>query len=356
MNQRGNGSERRNRFFSDSGELLAGLFRGAEATQEIRKRKATRDSDYKWTVERNSSAEERDDGRENTSESSKIRAESTSTTGARAGSTKKKKRLAKKKSPRGLVILRVGLRIVLLGFVVSILLIQIAPLASIQGGQALEPTKKRIIRASVHKKQPNTPIEKKPATAILERPQQTVAKATQEIRVEEPDPAKPVQSSHITRKIEPGQQERLESYPYSIYLGSFKSIDRALKAVSTFQRKGASPYWIKINLGPKGEWFRVFTGYFQSREEAEAFAAQNGIREGESRHTRYANLIGTYDSDWELNKMRHTLFELGHYPYVIEGSNGRSHLFTGAFYQYARAEKEHSELTSKGIQSQLVER
>ncbi len=156
--------------------------------------------------------------------------------------------------------------------------------------------------------------------------------------------------------MEAVQQGRSESYPYSIYLGSFKGIDRARKAVSTFRQKGVSAYWTRIDLGPKGEWFRVFTGYFQSREEADAFAARHGIREGESRHTRYANLIGAYDSEKELNEMTHTLLELGHYPYVIEGTTGRRHLFTGAFYQYARAEKEHAELTSKGIQSQLVER
>lgn len=353
MNQRSNGRERGNRSFSDSGELLAGLFRDAETTLEIRMREATRDSDRKSRVKRKSSSEGRDDGRENTSEFGKIRAECTPNAGARAGSTKKRS-LAKRKSPHSSVILRVGLMFVLLGFVVSILLIQIAPLAFTQGGQALEPAKQWIIQASVTKKLPKRPIEKK--SAIPRKPQKKAATTAQEIRVEKPNPATTVQSSDIPPKLEAVQQGRSESYPYSIYLGSFKGIDRARKAVSTFRQKGVSAYWIRIDLGPKGEWFRVFTGYFQSREEADAFAARHGIREGESRHTRYANLIGTYDSEKELNEMTHTLLELGHYPYVIEGTTGRRHLFTGAFYQYARAEKEHAELTSKGIQSQLVER
>ena len=146
------------------------------------------------------------------------------------------------------------------------------------------------------------------------------------------------------------------SYPYSLYLGSYKTLDRARKAVSIFKEKGISSYWAKVDLESKGVWFRVYAGYFQSRDEAEAFAKNNQIAEGKSRHTRYANLIGTYTSEEELSKMSLVLIELGYYPYVIKGTEGESLLFTGAFYQEARAEKERSDLASKGIQTQLVER
>ncbi len=355
MNQRRIEPERTNKSFSDSGELLASLFRNAEATQEIRKRKATRGSDYKSTVDTESLSEERDDSRENTSEFGKIRAERTSNTSAKAGATKKK-RLAKKKAPRPSKILRVGLMFVLLGFVVSILLAQIAPLAFIKGGQALNPDKKGIIRTSVPKKQPNKAFEKKPAASILKKSQETVETAKQGIRAEKPDPATTNLLGHNIPKIEAVQGESLETYPYSIYLGSFKTIDRARNAVSIFQRKGVSPYWVKIDLGPKGVWYRVFAGHFQSRDEAEALATKKGIGEGNSRHTRYANLIGTYGSEEVLNEMRLTLLGLGYCPYVIKGNSGKCHLYTGAFYQHARAKKEHNELALKGIQSELVDR
>jgi cell division septation protein DedD len=145
------------------------------------------------------------------------------------------------------------------------------------------------------------------------------------------------------------------SYPYSVYVGSYKDPDRARKAASDLQTKGPS-FWVKIDLGDKGIWYRVYTGCFQTRDQAETFIKDHQIVDGESRQTTYANLIGTYSSEEELDRMRLSLLNLEFSPYVIEASGGQSHLFTGAFYQKANAEKEQLDLKAKGIQSQLVKR
>jgi cell division septation protein DedD len=145
------------------------------------------------------------------------------------------------------------------------------------------------------------------------------------------------------------------SYPYSVYVGSYKDVDYAQKAASDLQTKGPS-YWVKTDLGDKGIWYRVYVGCFQTREQAERFIETHQITDGQSRRTTYANLIGTYSSEEELDRMRQSLTNLGFSPYVIEASGGRSHLFAGAFYQKVRAEKERLDLKAKGIQSQLVER
>lgn len=355
MDQRGIESERTDKSLSDSGEVLTNLFRNAEATQEIRKRKAAGGLDFKPTARTESLSGESDDSGKNTSEFGKIRADRTSTVKAKAGPTKKK-RPAQKKSPQGSEILKVGLMLVLLGLVVSILLTQIAPWAFIKSEQALYPIEKGIIRASVPQKQPDKAFEKKPAETILKKSQEAVATAKQGIQAEKPNPQTSILPGDKIPEIEEVQGGRLETYPYSIYLGSFKTIDRARRAVSIFQQKGISPYWVKIDLGPKGKWYRVFAGHFQSRDEAEGVAIQIGIGKGNSRHTRYANLIGTYGSEEGLNEMRLTLLGLGYCPYVIEGTDGRCHLYTGAFYQHARAKREHNELTLRGVQSQLVDR
>ena len=149
---------------------------------------------------------------------------------------------------------------------------------------------------------------------------------------------------------------RVSSYPYAISLGSFRTLDNARKAISIFQEKGLVPYWVKVDLGTKGLWFRVFAGHFRTRDETDTFIRNNKIVGGKSRHTKYANLIGTYSSEAELEKMRLRLLKLGYYPYVIGGTDAVSFLFAGAFYQWRRAEKQRAELASKGIQSQVVER
>ncbi|UCF56587.1 MAG: SPOR domain-containing protein [Deltaproteobacteria bacterium] len=150
--------------------------------------------------------------------------------------------------------------------------------------------------------------------------------------------------------------EQALSYPYSIHLGSYRTLERARKAMSEYRKKGLFPYWVKVNLGENGVWFRVFTGYFQNRKQAEAYINEKQIEEAKTRHTKYANLIGIYKSPVELKSKRLALLELGYCPYVIVGTDGKSLLYTGAFYQRAGADEQHANLASNGIQGQLVER
>jgi cell division septation protein DedD len=152
----------------------------------------------------------------------------------------------------------------------------------------------------------------------------------------------------------PGEREL--SYPYSIYLGSYKTRERVERAISEYRNKGLSPYWVKVDLGDKGVWYRVFSGYFQKREQANEFIKKQQIAESKSRHTRYANLIGLFAFQKELDEEKLRLSKLGYCPYVIPSRNGESLLYVGAFYQKARAQRQHAELASKGIHSQIVER
>jgi cell division septation protein DedD len=150
--------------------------------------------------------------------------------------------------------------------------------------------------------------------------------------------------------------ERDKSYPYSVYLGSYKSRERAEKAISEYRTKGVSPHWVKIDLGDKGTWYRVFSGYFQEREQANEFIKEKQITDSESRHTKYANLIGLFAFQKEIEEQKLRLSKLGYSPYVIPDQNGESLLYVGAFYQKARAQRQHEELASKGVHSQVVER
>ena len=96
--------------------------------------------------------------------------------------------------------------------------------------------------------------------------------------------------------------------------------------------------------------------FFQKRDDAEAFINENNLVDAESRHTKFANLIGVYESKKELETKRRLLLELGYYPYVIQENQNKYFLYTGAFYRKDRAEKEHKELASNGIENQLAER
>jgi cell division septation protein DedD len=71
--------------------------------------------------------------------------------------------------------------------------------------------------------------------------------------------------------------EEINAYPYSLQLGSYNRLKRADKAVSNFRAMGLSPYKVRVDLGKKGVWFRVFTGHFKTWNEAKKFKEEHGL-------------------------------------------------------------------------------
>ena len=196
---------------------------------------------------------------------------------------------------------------------------------------------------------------KKPDTPVTETPRKTIASAKKEVTSTSFEISKSTHSGEAAR-TETFQRDGIKSYPYSVYFGSYKRVDSAQEVISGCQEKGLSPYWVKVDLGEKGVWYRVLAGHFQTKDEVKTYIEKNQITEGESMHVPYANLIGHYHSDEELREKKLSLSELGYSPYVITEDDGESLLLTGAFYNKADVEKEHIELASKGIQAQVVRR
>jgi cell division septation protein DedD len=146
------------------------------------------------------------------------------------------------------------------------------------------------------------------------------------------------------------------SYPYSVYLGSFQNQEYVNKAMSVYEKQGLSPYWTKVELGEKGTWYRVFTGYFRSAQEAEVFIQQKKIKDGEVKETRYSNLIGTFGTRQEGEEKALALTRMGLSAYWIPGADGQVRLYSGAFTTKEGAEKNQTELNARGIKSQIAER
>ena len=146
------------------------------------------------------------------------------------------------------------------------------------------------------------------------------------------------------------------AYPYSVYLGSVQSMDYAIKGLSSYESQGFSTYWSKVHLGAKGTWYRLFTGYFRSAQEAEAFIRQKGIKDGEVKETRYSNLVGTFATKKEGEEKALAFTKMGLSAYCIPAADGQFRLYSGAFITRDGAENNQAELNSKGIKSQIAER
>jgi cell division septation protein DedD len=166
----------------------------------------------------------------------------------------------------------------------------------------------------------------------------------------------PSESKNMLERPESGSRTEITPYPYSLYLGSFKTPRLVKKAISFYLRKGLSPYWSKVEFKEKGVWFRVFTGHFKDSEEAEKFKVAHDLRGAEVKRTGYANLIGVYSDAYELADIVTKLKSLGYSPYIIPGQPGCSRLFLGAYITREGAEQYSEDLKESGIEVRVVTR
>jgi cell division septation protein DedD len=133
-------------------------------------------------------------------------------------------------------------------------------------------------------------------------------------------------------------------------------MDYVKKAMSSYEGQGLSTYWAKVDLGAKGTWYRLFTGYFRNAQEAEAFIHQKRIKDAEVKETKYSTLIGTFVTRQDGEEKIRALANMGVSAYWIQAGDGQVRLYSGAFITKDGAEKNQAELNAKGIKGEIVER
>lgn len=147
-----------------------------------------------------------------------------------------------------------------------------------------------------------------------------------------------------------------EPYPYSIRLASFNKFKFVLKGLSQYRQKDLSPYFAKVNLGHKGVWWRLFTGYYPSREAARASMKEHKLEGTQVIKTAYANLAGTFSNKNEMNEIFKRLDSKGYSPYIIKDAENHLRLFTGAFITQKGVQDQNHDLKADGFDCKVVER
>ncbi len=56
--------------------------------------------------------------------------------------------------------------------------------------------------------------------------------------------------------------------PYSILLSSCQLQESVQKVLANYKETNLDPFVVKVDLGEKGVWWRIFTGHFENREIA----------------------------------------------------------------------------------------
>jgi len=154
-------------------------------------------------------------------------------------------------------------------------------------------------------------------------------------------------------KVAPPESGR---YPYSILLASFTKLSEAKTAIARYRERGLDPFWVKVNLGEKGQWFRVFHGYYNDRARAQADIERHSLKSALVKPTRFAAWVAGFRDNQIMAEKRAELEDMGFSTYVTPDSLGARQLFIGAFYTMAGVQAQQAALASAGIASRIVER
>ena len=163
-------------------------------------------------------------------------------------------------------------------------------------------------------------------------------------------------SKTIAKKTETVSLEQKSHHPYSILLSSCRLPQSARKIVTEYQKVGLAPYVAKVEFKNGDVWLRVFAGQYQTRKEALTVKQKHHLSKALVKKTPYTNLIDTFSSEDEMKDALQRLKGLGYSPYVLKRAENRFQLVVGAFITREGAEKQKSELQSKGISNQIVQR
>jgi Mrp family chromosome partitioning ATPase/cell division septation protein DedD len=167
-------------------------------------------------------------------------------------------------------------------------------------------------------------------------------------------PAKPEESYKNIAVSESAYQPG--AFPFSVYLGSFRTRGKAEETVTINRQQGIDGFWVKVKFEDIGTWYRIYAGWFKDRARAESFIDEHAIKDAEIKETAYANFIGNFKTLDNLNAKVQSLKDLGYSSYFIKDANGSYNLLSGGFMTTAGAEEQNRELKSDGIESIVVSR
>jgi len=151
------------------------------------------------------------------------------------------------------------------------------------------------------------------------------------------------------------------TYPYTIQICSLRYRERSNRVVTRLRKKGDLAFTSPAHIPGKGDWHRVFIGFYETLEEARMAALAL-----KKRRFRYANVVkkpyaiqvGLSDSGEELKKLEADLRPKGYQPYSIRDgqANGRIRLLIGAFRTEKEAASLIKTLQEEGFKPRVVER
>jgi len=135
-----------------------------------------------------------------------------------------------------------------------------------------------------------------------------------------------------------------------------RSLDLVRDNLKAYAGKSENAYFVKVDLGDEGIWWRGFIGLYKNEKEAQNKKDALQITNARVVKTPFVNIIGVFKENKILLEQVNKLQSLGYCPYQIKDDSGRSILVTGAFYTREGAEQQYLELKNAGIDNSVAER
>lgn len=144
------------------------------------------------------------------------------------------------------------------------------------------------------------------------------------------------------------------AYPYAIHMASYRSPEAAQVDLANY-RRGFQAYLVRVDLGNKGIWYRLFLGHFPNATSALDAIGRYRLSGALVSRTRYACLSGAYPSATQADAASRLLAGKGFFPYTI-ATGGAYHVFVGAYHTAAAAKVLSKDLSASGFTNVLIER
>ena len=231
---------------------------------------------------------------------------------------------------------------------------ELSPLpATVAGAEGQKPLDRPTGDASTTSAAAGKPVQPKtqaePAAKPKPKKQIVIAKSGENVNKKPP-----ASLAGQTVVSESGQE--FVPRPYSIMLASCRRMDSAQSVIKQNRRKGLAPYAVRVDLGQKGIWWRVFEGNYASRGEASGVKSQYNLSKSMVKKTPFAISIGAFDSETAAATEVQRLVRLKHSPYFLPGPQNKLRLLVGAFVSKDGARQLQEELTARGISNEVVVR
>jgi len=150
-------------------------------------------------------------------------------------------------------------------------------------------------------------------------------------------------------------------FPYTIQVSSRKNREASILEAMKSRNKGNSGFVSHVYIPGKGDWYRIFVGFYRTFEEAEKAAVELKKQEYPLAFVvkmPYAVQVGISSKDEELKQLEAALRLKGYLAYSVLDRlyNNKIRLLVGAF----RTEKEAAifaeELQKEGFEPKVVQR